>query len=552
MNAATLIVSYLEKLGVEYVFGVPGGAVEPIYNALAVSARNGGPRAVVARHETGAAFMAEGYARESGKLGVCIATSGPGATNLITGVANAFDNSIPMLVLTGAPAIPLWGQGALQESSCTGVNILDMFGPCTKFNTLISHAEQTERKLASALTSAMSPSKGPVHLSIPVDIQRAVVEQKHDPVQLAKLIGQHNEFEQDLYDLADAVYQAKNPVVLIGKECNAEAVSNIIEFCTFLDVRFVASPDALRFVDQSHRLFRGVYGFAGHKCAREIFNEDLDVIVAVGVKFGEWTSAVWNQNLLNSKLIHVDECYDNFLRTPMAGRHVRGNIEKIFYRCVTLVRTLCFKNDRQHAAFDLRSQTQEPGKVTDDSVPIKPQRLMAELATHFSDAQFIADPGNSTCWAIQYLHKKLDVLMDFAPMGWSIGTAIGKALVTKKPVVCIVGDGSYLMSGQEITVAKQEKLPVIFVILNDSALGMVKHGQRLSGSEQHAFELPFVDYASMAKAMSVHGHAIAHSSDFALIDIEELLARQGPTILDVRIDPEEVPPMNLRIETLNS
>lgn len=126
-EVADLIVSYLEQLGIEYVFGVPGGAIEPLYNALARSQRRGGPRPVLARHESGAAFMADGYARETGKIGVCCATSGPGATNLLTGVACAYDNGVPMLAITGQPALPSFGKKALQESACTGVNTLGMF-----------------------------------------------------------------------------------------------------------------------------------------------------------------------------------------------------------------------------------------------------------------------------------------------------------------------------------------------------------------------------------------------------------------------------------------
>src|SRR5574340_1468484 len=144
MEAVDLLVAYLEQIGIEYVFGVPGGAIEPLYNALARSARRGGPRPVVARHETGAAFMADGYARETGKIGVCCATSGPGATNLITGVACAYENEIPMLVITGQPSLHLLGRGALQESSGAGIDTVAMFRICTRYSALISHPDQIE------------------------------------------------------------------------------------------------------------------------------------------------------------------------------------------------------------------------------------------------------------------------------------------------------------------------------------------------------------------------------------------------------------------------
>jgi len=139
---ADLLVAYLEQLGVEYVFGVPGGAIEPLYDALARSERRGGVRAVVARHETGAAFMADGYARNSGKLGVCCSTTGPGATNMITGVASAYENNVPMLVITAQTAISTFGKGAIQDSSCTGVNTVGLYSHCTRYNTLISHIDQ--------------------------------------------------------------------------------------------------------------------------------------------------------------------------------------------------------------------------------------------------------------------------------------------------------------------------------------------------------------------------------------------------------------------------
>ncbi len=150
-----LLVSYLEQLGVEYVFGIPGGVIEPLYNALARSERRGGVRAVVARHETGAAFAADGYARNSGKLGVVCGTAGPGATNLITGVASAYDNNSPLLVITAQTAITNFRKRAAQESSDTGINTVAMFEYCTHYSTLVSHADQFERKLTSAIMKAL-------------------------------------------------------------------------------------------------------------------------------------------------------------------------------------------------------------------------------------------------------------------------------------------------------------------------------------------------------------------------------------------------------------
>src|SRR3569833_447820 len=161
-DVADLLVAYLDQIGVEYVFGVPGGAIEPLYNALARSDRRGGVRHMLARHEAGAAFMADGCARETGRIGVCCSASGPGAADLITGVAGAYDNNIPLLVITGQPALPVFGKHPLQESSCTGINVLGMFRHCTRYNSLISHPEQFQPKLVTALQRATRTPRGPV------------------------------------------------------------------------------------------------------------------------------------------------------------------------------------------------------------------------------------------------------------------------------------------------------------------------------------------------------------------------------------------------------
>ena len=178
-----LLVAYLEQLSVDYVFGIPGGAIEPLYNALARSARRNGPRAITARHETGAVFMADGYARQTGKIGVCCGTTGPGTTNLITGVASAYENQIPMLVITPQTAMQDFGRSAFQESSCTGINTVGMLQFCTRYNTLVSHAKQFEHKLMTAIMTAHYSPNGPVHLSIPLDVLRApapVVKPSYD------------------------------------------------------------------------------------------------------------------------------------------------------------------------------------------------------------------------------------------------------------------------------------------------------------------------------------------------------------------------------------
>ncbi|HEX5371230.1 MAG TPA: thiamine pyrophosphate-binding protein [Aquabacterium sp.] len=589
VEAATLIVSYLEALGVEYVFGVPGGAIEPLYNALAVSMRRGGPRPVLARHEAGAAFMADGYARETGKLGVCCATSGPGATNLLTGVACAFDNSVPLLAITGQPALPLFGRGALQESACTGVNTVGMFRHCTRYNTLVSHVDQLENKLISALMQAMQAPHGPSHLSIPVDILRSRVHPRQSASVLRSLLVKPSLIDEDaVQTLAATVEHSRRMVLIIGAGCG-EGIGAVVRFAEQTGSPFVTTPDAKGLINPHHRLYRGVFGFAGHVSAQEALRDNVDLTLAIGTSLGEWTSGAWSDSVLNHRLIHIDENPEHLMRSPMAQQHVRGRILTIFERLLDLMppqsppesapALVLHRDQPRGQGVDIT----EAAKRDSDATPIKPQRLMHELSRRLPPTtRFVADAGNSTAWAIHHLELRnrrgglrsvdrlsappasrgerrhdhagwLRVLMDFAPMGWAIGAAVGIARGKPDcPVVCITGDGSYLMNGQEITVAAQEGLTVIFVVLNDAALGMVKHGQRLAGAEQIAFELPRIDYRLMAQAMGVAAHVIESPEDFQTLDMDAILQRGGPTLLDVRIDPEEVPPMSLRMQTLDT
>lgn len=602
-DAATLIVSYLEALGVEYVFGVPGGAIEPLYNALAVSSRRGGPRPVLARHEAGAAFMADGYARETGRLGVCCATSGPGATNLLTGVACAFDNEVPMLAITGQPSLPLFGRRALQESACTGVNTVGMFQHCTRYNTLVSHIDQLENKLIAALMRAVQPPHGPAHLSIPVDLLRSPVEMRQSPQSLKELLRKPSLVDEDaVRRLFVAIRQSQRIALIVGGGCG-EAIDAIMHFAEMTHSEFVTTPDAKGLINPHHPLYRGVFGFAGHVSAQRALGNGVDLTLAIGTSLGEWTSAAWSEAVLNGHLVHIDSTEDHLLRSAMARQHVRGRIRTVFEYLLDLMHieqdalglpwttpnAPTFEGSNGQPAVTLR----EPDKRSAPDAPIKPQRLMAELSRRFPPTtRFVADAGNSTAWAIHYLELRnrrlglvpkaadasdasnapaaeqpaprcgerrqdhagwLRVLMDFAPMGWAIGAAVGIARGKPDcPVVCLTGDGSYLMNGQEITVAAQEGLPVVFVILNDAALGMVKHGQRLAGAEQVAFELPQINYAAMAEAMGIPGHVIESPEDFAALDMDAILSRPGPTLLDVRIDGEEVPPMGLRMQTLDT
>lgn len=571
-----LIVAYLEQLGIEYVFGIPGGAIEPLYNALSRSARRGGVRAIVTRHETGAAFMADGYTRQTGKLGVCCSTTGPGATNLITGVSVAYENWIPMLVITAQTPLANFGRGAFQDSSCTGVNTVGMFQYCTRYNTLVSHVEQVEPKLTAAVMTALHSPKGPAHLSIPLDLLRARAPVPKPSYNLVSKLNRTCLLDDEAVEqLCHEIQRAQGIVLVIGNGCSA-SIGTILETALRLNATIVTTPDGKGLVSPYHPLFRGVIGFAGHSTASQVLTDPaVDLVIAVGTGFGEWSgSSRDTRALLSERLVHVASSEGQLIRSPMARLHVRGDVGTVFERVLARLQPKPESSgaSTRHAApintnRERYFQLDDEAKYRDDtSVPIKPQWLMYQIAQLFPPStRYLADTGNSVAWAIHYLHPfdrrmagrrdakggGVRFSLEFASMGWAISAAVGTALGDPgKPVVCITGDGAWLMNGHEITVAIQEQIPVVFIVLNDASLGMVKHGQRITGAEPIGYELPEVDYCAHARALGAEGYVVRSPKDLLDLDIEAMCRRAGPTLLDVRIDREETPPMSVRFEAL--
>ena len=585
-----LLLSYLKQIGVKYVFGIPGGAIEPLYDAIARDQRRGGIRSIVARHETGAAFMCDGYTTNSGILGVVAATTGPGSTNLTTGVASAYANQIPMLVITAQTSTEDWGKGGFQESSSsiTGVDVVRLFEPITRFNYVVTHISQFEQLLVTAIRRAYESPRGPVHLSIPSNIFKANAPVAKPSYDLAAIPNPPAHLDERAFDeLCNILTSGYRIAFILGEGC-AGAIDEVLEVATLLDVEIVTTPHGKGLVSPYHPLHRGVVGFAGHETASQLVsNEEVRFIVVIGARFGEWDSNRWHQNLHGKRLIHIAADSGFFARTPGARMHVLGSIKAIFTKfldymennnvrggstskpvklhSVDLVRiagkpTRCFKLD-------------EENKYKDDSTPLKPQRLMKLLGRKFPhNTRYLADVGASFAWAIHYLHpykwepsherREQDsakqiwpsvfrTCLEFSSMGWAQGAAIGTGFACKgDPIVCITGDGSCLMSGAELTVALQHDLNVIFVVLNDSSYGMVEHGQRLSGAESIGTELPAVSYAKIARAMGIDAYTIRCTQDLLELDVDEITTKRSPTVLDCLIDKTEVPPIGLRTDAL--
>jgi acetolactate synthase I/II/III large subunit len=572
MTLSDVIVSYLEQFGVEYVFSVPGSPLGPLYDALARSERRGGPRSILARHETGAAFMADGYARETGRIGVCCATTGPGATNLITGVACAYADHIPMLAITAQTPLPAFGLGSFQESSADAIDIVGMFEHCTRYNSLVTHPDQLEKKLAAALTIGMQPPKGPAHLSVPVDIFRAFYK-GGDKIAFPNLhrlaaeptsIVDYAALERLCQDLFMALSQNRKVVLLVGHDCIG-TTDEIVKFAELINAPIITTQRGKSRINPYHPLARGVFGFAGHKSARKaLTDESVALILAAGTDLGEWSTAGWDPVLLNDKLVHIHNIMVCFSRSPMARLHVYGTISTIFKELTAQVETLKREGSLalSSAMRDLEDKnayiprqievlSPEICRREDLSSPIKAPHVIAELVQRFPpETRFLIDNSNSVPWSIHYFFNRhpenYHLPTGFASMGWAIGASVGTAMGARNtPVVCLTGDGCYLMSGQEIAVAVEEKLPVIFVVLNDRAYGMIKHSHRLTGTEPQAFAIPPVDFCGMAKATGADAYLIKSPKDFERLDYYAMCSRKGPTLLEVYIDPEAKPPLRM-------
>ncbi len=558
-NFSNLIVDYLETLGIEFVFGVPGGHIAPLFEALAQSEARGGIRAIMSRHESGAASMADGYARETGKLGVCCATTGPGVTNLLTGVASAYEDNIPILVITAQTVLPQFGLGAFQESSPDLMDTSRMFENCTCYNAVITHPKQFERKLLTALTQAFRASR-PVHLSIPLDQFRfpapatiscpQALAELLLPVSLVDLTA----LEKLSYIIKNVLQQNGQLALLVGHDC-IDATQAITQFAELTNATIATTQRGKRWINPYHPLARGVFGFAGHHSARESLNA-ADLILAIGTSLGQWATSNWDEVLLNEKLVHLHSNADYFYRSPLAQLHVQGNsktiFEKLFERLdkeftTPLLTFPAFEQENPPLQITVKNQENYKGYST----PASPQHVVYALMKNFApETRIVVDTGNWLAWAIHHFfspnHQNFRISSYFAAMGWGIGAAVGIAMANAKiPVVCLTGDGSFLMNGQEITVAVEQQLNVIFIVLNDQSYGMVKHRHREVVDNSLEFNIPRVDFALMAQAMGARGYTIRSTADLAQLDYQALCNCSVPSLLDIQIDPEEIPPIGM-------
>jgi len=346
-----------------------------------------------------------------------------------------------------------------------------------------------------------------------------------------------------------------------------------MEFAELTRAPVLSGPAGKRWVNSFHPLYRGVFGFAGHQSAQETIEDDsIDLFIAIGIPITELGTGGWQLDSLKDRLVHIDSSPEHFSRSPHAKLHVCGDIHLIFkqlninirqgikwgrtWDAVDPVKKGYLNNAQPNRDHGPQIRLSNPESCYSNAIPLKPQRVANDLSKHIpSEFRILLDAGNAWAWFTHYFHRGsangyYHIAMGFGSMGWAVGASIGVCFGSKQPSVCVTGDGSYLMAGQEITVALQHQIPVIFVVLNDGELGMVKHGQKLGGAEEIGFELPVIDYAKLAEAMGIEGITIKTPDELSAIDWKRLGNKKAPTMINMIIDANEVPPMGQRVKGL--
>lgn len=564
ITAVKLLLKYLKAEGVEYIFGIPGGPLMPLYEALH---ELGGIRAVLAKHEQGAAFMADGYARAGGRLGVCCATTGPGATNLFTGVACAYVDSIPILIITAQVSTSAFGKGASQESTCHGVDIVEMLKPITKSSVIIHSPEKTGDIIRSSLRAALSGRRGPVHINFPADFMKTVVQHSLVPPSCYRVSS--SQFDRDaIKQASNCLIHARRPCLLAGNGVNLSGAHEELRLLAErLRIPVVTSPKAKGAFPENHVLSLGVFGFVGSPRAEKyLFHGEPDVLMAIGTSLGEVTTCGWDPRLAPGRaLIQVDidpcEMGKNYPTTLGIEGDAKAVLKEL---CYQVERDLRWLEQPEGRSLDWLKEFKastpacaSPESLDSEAVPLKPQRVIRELRESLPpDGILFVDIGTCLAWAMQYFPVyspgTFFINMGFASMGHAVAACIGGKLARPdRPVVALAGDAAFAMNGMEVHTAADNGIPVIWVILNNGGHGMVHHGERLQFGGKFStslFARP-LDIAAIAAGLGADTYRAERPGDTARC-LAEALKRGHPAVIDAAVDLSETPPIGHRIQSL--
>lgn len=546
MTGAKIVIETLIEQGCDTLFGYPGGQVIDLFDAL-YDSRNR-IRHVLTAHEQGAAHAADGYARATGRVGVVMATSGPGATNLVTGIAAAYLDSVPVVAITGNVPCSQIGRDSFQEVDIVGVSM-----PVTKHNFIVKHIEELADTIRTAFRIAKSGRPGPVLVDIPKDVQEAVYEftpqekpAACEPVQPAS--------ERRLQKAAELLAKAKRPYFYFGGGVIAgDASAELIALAEKLEAPMGCSLMGLSAVPSAHPLFLGMQGMHGHFASTAA--EDIaDLVLALGVRFSDRATGDKNRFSAHFNIIHIDIDGAELNKNIAAALTIRGDLKDALRRLNELVQPR--KNPEWRAKIDRLRLEEKARTAYSHALLEKKLRSDSQHLTHFQiidavsaaapeDAVIVTDVGQHQMWTAQRypLHQPRTFLTSggLGAMGYGLGAAIGANIATGKRAVLFTGDGSFGMNLNELATAVSEQANVTVIIMNNGVLGMVRQWQTLFYDRRYSGTTlnRQTDFVRVAEGFGVRGARA--STQAALADaLQAAFSQSGPFVIDAQMSSDEL------------
>lgn len=535
MKGAKLFVDCLEKEGVEVIFGYPGGAVIDIFDELIHSSI----RFILTRHEQGAAHAADGYARAGGKPGVCLATSGPGGTNLVTGIATAYMDSIPMVAFTGQVPTTMIGNDAFQEADIVGIT-----RPITKHNYLVTDVDDLAGIIKEAFTLAVSGRPGPVLVDLPKDIQQAETKTTYPKkIDIPGYKPVYQGHPQQIKKLAQAIEKAKKPVLYVGGGVLASGASKELRELVAKagGIPITTTLLALGVFPEGDKLSLGMLGMHGTQYANYAIM-DSDLIIAVGARFDDRITGKIDDFAPHARIAHIDIDPTSLRKNVRVDIPVVGDVRRVLKELNKIVKPGKFSAWQKQIAEWKKKYPLEYGK--DDK--LHPQYVIEQINKVTGGEAIIAtEVGQNQMWTAQFYkfaHPRSFLSSGgLGTMGYGFPAAIGAQVACPDKIVFdIAGDGSIQMNIQELTTAVNNKLPVKIAILNNSYLGMVRqwqelfYGKRYSGTVLEGNP----DFVKLARAYGAEGIRVKKKKD-VLPALKKALEIDGPVVLDFVVESEE-------------
>lgn len=527
-NGAEILINCLKEQGVDTIFGYPGGTVLDIYDALY---RDGTIRHVITSHEQGAAHAADGYARVTGRVGVCLATSGPGATNLVTGIATAFMDSIPVVAITGNVGLNMLGRDSFQEIDITGITM-----PITKHNFIIKDVKDLAPAIRQAFKIANSGRKGPVLIDILKNVQIAETDyEPYTPEKLTRKPVQKSAVE----DAVKAINAAKKPLIMLGGGCIAsEAEEEIASLAEKLDAPVACTLMGLGAYPAGDARFMGMMGMHGTATSARLALES-DCIIALGTRFSDRVALNRDKFAQQKTVVQVEIDNAEIDKNVNVTYSVLGDVKEALKTMLPLIGTVKERPFMQEAA-----ELKKAEKAKRPNLELGHKVIIGASEIAEDDTIVVTDVGQHQMWTAQYYPVKKPRTFcssgGLGTMGYGLGAAIGAAFGSGKHVILVTGDGCFNMNLNELSTAVTENLPITILLMNNRALGMVRQWQKLFYNNRFSQTdiRKKTDYVKFAESFGAKGMKIEKEEDIAPV-LKEALSTPSPVVVDCRISNDE-------------